>query len=98
LFWWQGSDLLAQVAIGIRKAGPASPAGVEEPSHQARRGDRIPPSPPSCFLQLVLPSHRLSQSVDLIAIFRSSAYQSDHASPESSGHRPRRDCNFHWTS
>ncbi len=38
-----GSDVPAHVAIGIRRAGPASPAGVEEPSG-ARRGDRIPPS------------------------------------------------------
>jgi hypothetical protein len=35
----------AHVAIGIRRAGPASPAGVEEPSG-ARRGDRIPPFSP----------------------------------------------------
>ena len=52
LFWWEGSDLPAQVAIGIRKARPASPAGVEEPSQQARRGNRTPLSAMQAFFKV----------------------------------------------
>ena len=76
--WFGTAARGGSVGHSVRIPGPTKTGGglkTEQVSAVMAAG------PPSCFLQLSLPSHRLAPGVDLIEFFRSVAYQADHASP-----------------